>query len=64
MLKKTLSVLGPAMVVAVAIYAGVLDAKPVSAESVTCSAASQTCYEVYIKGVKVRSPSGVAQIRL
>ena len=48
----------------VAIYAGLLDSKPAFAQTARCAPDAQTCYQVYVSAVKVRTVSGVAQIRL
>ncbi|XVJ64746.1 MAG: hypothetical protein HEQ40_00705 [Lacibacter sp.] len=39
-------------------------ANTAKAQSVSCASASQTCYEVYVSGIKVKTVSGKAQIRL
>ncbi|WP_460585382.1 hypothetical protein [Hymenobacter arcticus] len=62
--KKVFAIVGPATVMAVAIYAGLLDSKPAFAQTARCAPDSQTCYQVYVSAVKVRTVSGVAQIRL
>lgn len=34
------------------------------AQSASCAAASQTCYEVYVSGIKVKTVSGKVVIKL
>jgi hypothetical protein len=42
----------------------VFHAKETKAQSVSCASAQQTCYEVFVSGIKVKTVSGKAQIKL